>query len=34
VLRVLTANLLIGRAEAEPVVDLVRRTQPDVFFVQ
>ncbi|HUD39326.1 MAG TPA: endonuclease/exonuclease/phosphatase family protein [Streptosporangiaceae bacterium] len=34
VLRVLTANLLIGRAEAEPVVDLVRRAQPDVFFVQ
>lgn len=34
VLRVLTANLLIGRAEAEPVVDLIRRTQPDVFFAQ
>ncbi len=33
-LRVLTANLLIGRAEAEPVVDLIRRTRADVFFVQ
>jgi endonuclease/exonuclease/phosphatase family metal-dependent hydrolase len=33
-LRVLTANLLTGRAEPEAVVDLVRRTQADVFFVQ
>jgi endonuclease/exonuclease/phosphatase (EEP) superfamily protein YafD len=34
VLRVLTANLLGGRAEAESVVDLVRQTEPDVLFVQ
>ncbi|HVB43146.1 MAG TPA: endonuclease/exonuclease/phosphatase family protein [Streptosporangiaceae bacterium] len=33
-LRVLTANLLFGRAAAAPVVDLVRRTAADVFFVQ
>jgi endonuclease/exonuclease/phosphatase (EEP) superfamily protein YafD len=33
-LRVLTANLLIGRAGAAPVVDLIRRTRTDVFFVQ
>jgi endonuclease/exonuclease/phosphatase family metal-dependent hydrolase len=34
VLRVLTANLLIGRAEAEPVVELVRRTGADVLLAQ
>jgi endonuclease/exonuclease/phosphatase family metal-dependent hydrolase len=34
VLRVLTANLRLGRAEAAPVVDLVRRTGADVLFVQ
>ena len=34
VLRVLTANLLVGRAAAATVVDLVRRTAADVFFIQ
>jgi endonuclease/exonuclease/phosphatase (EEP) superfamily protein YafD len=34
VLRVLTANLLVGRAEAAAVTDLVRRTEADVLFVQ
>jgi endonuclease/exonuclease/phosphatase family metal-dependent hydrolase len=34
VLRVVTANLLVGRAEAEAVVELVGRTQADVLFVQ
>lgn len=34
VLRVLTANLLAGRAAAEPLVDLAARTQADVLFVQ
>ena len=34
VLRVLTANLLAGRASAEAVTGLVRRTHPDVLFVQ
>ena len=34
VLRVLTANLLAGRAEAEAVTGLVRRTHADVLFVQ
>lgn len=34
VLRVLTANLLVGRAEAGAVADLVRRTDADVLFVQ
>jgi endonuclease/exonuclease/phosphatase family metal-dependent hydrolase len=34
IMRVLTANLLGGRAEAEPVVELVRQTKPDVLFVQ
>jgi endonuclease/exonuclease/phosphatase (EEP) superfamily protein YafD len=34
VLRVLTANLLAGRAEAGVVVDLVRRLDADVLFVQ
>jgi len=34
VLRVLTANLLAGRAVAEVVVDLARRTHADVLFVQ
>ncbi len=34
VLRVLTANLLAGRAAAGGVVDLVRRTRADVLFVQ
>jgi endonuclease/exonuclease/phosphatase (EEP) superfamily protein YafD len=34
VLRVLTANLLFGRAEAEAIVELVRRKDPDVLFVQ
>jgi endonuclease/exonuclease/phosphatase family metal-dependent hydrolase len=33
-LRVLTANLLAGRAAAEPVVELARRTGADVLFVQ
>jgi endonuclease/exonuclease/phosphatase (EEP) superfamily protein YafD len=34
VLRVLTANLLAGRAEAEAVVELVGRKHADVLFVQ
>ena len=34
VLRVLTANLLFGRAAAEVVVDLVRQKHADVLFVQ
>ncbi len=34
VLRVLTANLLIGRAAAGPVVDLACRTGADVLFLQ
>jgi endonuclease/exonuclease/phosphatase (EEP) superfamily protein YafD len=34
VLRVLTANLLAGRAEAEVVVELVGRKDADVLFVQ
>jgi endonuclease/exonuclease/phosphatase (EEP) superfamily protein YafD len=34
VLRVLTANLLIGRAEAGPIVELARRTGADVLFLQ
>jgi endonuclease/exonuclease/phosphatase family metal-dependent hydrolase len=34
VLRVLTANLLAGRAAAGPVVELVRRMHADVLFVQ
>ncbi len=34
VLRVLTANLLVGRATAAPLVDLVRATDADVLFVQ
>ena len=34
VLRVLTANLLVGRAAAEAVADLARRTNADVVFVQ
>jgi endonuclease/exonuclease/phosphatase (EEP) superfamily protein YafD len=34
VLRVLTANLLVGRAAAEMVVELVRRKHADVLFVQ
>jgi endonuclease/exonuclease/phosphatase (EEP) superfamily protein YafD len=34
VLRVLTANLLVGRAAADEVVELVRRQQVDVLFVQ
>jgi endonuclease/exonuclease/phosphatase (EEP) superfamily protein YafD len=34
VLRVLTANLLAGRAEAEVVAELVRRKHADVLFVQ
>jgi endonuclease/exonuclease/phosphatase (EEP) superfamily protein YafD len=34
VLRVLTANLLAGRASAEAVTGLVRRTHADVLFVQ
>jgi endonuclease/exonuclease/phosphatase (EEP) superfamily protein YafD len=34
VLRVLTANLLVGRAEAEVVVELARRKHADVLFVQ
>lgn len=33
-LRVLTANLLVGRATAEPVVELARRLDVDVLFVQ
>ncbi len=33
-LRVLTANLLLGRAAPESVVELVRRTRADVLFVQ
>jgi endonuclease/exonuclease/phosphatase family metal-dependent hydrolase len=34
VLAVLTANLLAGKAAADPVVELVRRTRSDVLFVQ
>jgi endonuclease/exonuclease/phosphatase (EEP) superfamily protein YafD len=34
VLRVLTANLLVGQAEAEAVTGLVRRQHADVLFVQ
>jgi endonuclease/exonuclease/phosphatase family metal-dependent hydrolase len=34
VLRVLTANLLVGRAAAEVVTELVRRKHADVLFVQ
>ena len=34
VLRVLTANLLAGRAAAEPLVELAGRTEADVLFVQ
>jgi endonuclease/exonuclease/phosphatase family metal-dependent hydrolase len=34
VLRVLTANLLVGRADARAVADLVRSTDADVLFVQ
>jgi endonuclease/exonuclease/phosphatase (EEP) superfamily protein YafD len=34
VLRILTANLLVGRAAAEVVVELVRRKDADVLFVQ
>jgi endonuclease/exonuclease/phosphatase (EEP) superfamily protein YafD len=34
VLRVLTANLLVGRASQEAVVDLVRRTAADALFLQ
>jgi endonuclease/exonuclease/phosphatase (EEP) superfamily protein YafD len=34
VLRVVTANLLFGRAAAEAVVELARRTDADVLFVQ
>jgi endonuclease/exonuclease/phosphatase family metal-dependent hydrolase len=34
VLRVLTVNLLCGRADADPVVALVRRTGADVLFLQ
>jgi endonuclease/exonuclease/phosphatase (EEP) superfamily protein YafD len=34
VLRILTANLLVGQAAAEAVVDLVRRQDADVLFVQ
>jgi endonuclease/exonuclease/phosphatase (EEP) superfamily protein YafD len=34
VLRVLTANLLVGRAAAEVVVELTRRKDTDVLFVQ
>ncbi len=34
VLRVLTANLRLGRAAAGPVVELARRTAADVLFVQ
>jgi endonuclease/exonuclease/phosphatase family metal-dependent hydrolase len=33
-LRVLTANLLVGRADAESVVELARRMEADVLFVQ
>jgi Uncharacterized protein conserved in bacteria len=33
-LRVLSANLLFGRADAEAVVDLVRRLRPDVLSTQ
>ncbi len=33
-LRVLTANLLLGRAAPESVVELVRRTRADALFVQ
>ena len=33
-LRVLTANLLVGRAAAEPVVELAVRLKADVLFVQ
>jgi endonuclease/exonuclease/phosphatase (EEP) superfamily protein YafD len=34
VLRVVTVNMLAGQAAEEPVVDLVRRTDTDVLFVQ
>jgi endonuclease/exonuclease/phosphatase (EEP) superfamily protein YafD len=34
VLRILTANLLVGRAATGPVVDLVRSTGADVLFLQ
>ena len=34
VLRILTANLLVGRAAANEVVELVRRKHADVLFVQ
>ena len=34
VLRVLTANLLAGRAAAEPLVELAARTHADVLFIQ
>ena len=34
ILRVLTANLLVGRAAAEPLVELAGRTGADVLFVQ
>lgn len=34
VLRVMTANLLVGRADPEPLVGLVRAARPDVLFVQ
>jgi endonuclease/exonuclease/phosphatase (EEP) superfamily protein YafD len=34
VLRVLTANLLVGRAAADVIVDLARRKDADVLFVQ
>jgi endonuclease/exonuclease/phosphatase family metal-dependent hydrolase len=34
VLRVLTANLLVGRAAAEPLIELAARTHADVLFVQ
>lgn len=33
-LRVLTINLLVGRAEAEALLDRVRRADPDVLFLQ
>ena len=33
-LRILTANLLVGRAGASSVAELVRRTRADVFFLQ
>ena len=34
ILRVLTTNLLVGRADPDAVVALVRREDPDVLFVQ